>query len=69
MSALPPHTLTEAIAAIEDVSSRIEDVFARVGQELGRGHIIFGELNQGLATLSGELSGAEIGRASCRERV
>ena len=48
-----PDTLTEAIAAIEDVSSRIEDVFARVGHELGRGHIIFKELNQGLASLSG----------------
>jgi len=70
MSALPPHTLTEAIAAIEDVSSRIEDVFARVGQELGRGHIIFGELNQGLATLSGELSGAEIeGAATALQEI
>ncbi|QPF90306.1 chemotaxis protein [Bradyrhizobium commune] len=64
MSALPASTLTEAIAAIEDVSSRIEDVFARVGHELGRGHIIFKELNQGLATLSGELSGAEIAGAA-----
>ncbi|TWA94281.1 chemotaxis protein [Bradyrhizobium stylosanthis] len=70
MSALPPNTLTEAIAAIEDVSSRIEDVFARVGQELGRGHIIFGELNQGLATLSGELSGAEIeGAATALQEI
>ncbi|MBR1177937.1 chemotaxis protein [Bradyrhizobium sp. KB893862 SZCCT0404] len=70
MSALPPNTLTEAIAAIEGVSSRIEDVFARVGQELGRGHIIFGELNQGLATLSGELSGAEIeGAATALQEI
>ncbi|MDA9479195.1 chemotaxis protein [Bradyrhizobium sp. CCBAU 65884] len=60
MSPVPANTLTEATTAIEDVSSRIEDVFARVGQELGRGHLIFKELNQGLATLSGELSGAEI---------
>ncbi|WP_298241400.1 chemotaxis protein [uncultured Bradyrhizobium sp.] len=60
MSVVPASTLAEAIAATEDVSSRIEDVFARVGNELGRGHLIFKELNQGLATLSGELSGAEI---------
>ncbi|WFU26502.1 chemotaxis protein [Bradyrhizobium sp. CB1717] len=70
MPAIPPHTLTEAIAAIEDVSSRIEDVFARVGHELGRGHIIFKELNQGLATLSGELSGAEIeGAATALQEI
>lgn len=60
MSVISASTLTEATAAIEDVSSRIEDVFARVGRELGRGHLIFKELNQGLATLSEELSGAEI---------
>lgn len=70
MSAIPPNALTEATAAIEDVSSRIEDVFARVGQELGRGHIIFGELNQGLATLSGELAGAEIeGAATALQEI
>ncbi|UWU75181.1 chemotaxis protein [Bradyrhizobium huanghuaihaiense] len=70
MPAIPPHTPTEAIAAIEDVSSRIEDVFARVGHELGRGHIIFKELNQGLATLSGELSGAEIeGAATALQEI
>lgn len=62
--------LTEAIAAIEDVSSRIEDVFARVGHQLGRGHIIFKELNQGLATLSEELSGAEIeGAATALQEI
>src|SRR3569623_355500 len=60
MSGIPAHTLPEASAAIEHVSSRIEDVFARGGHELGRGHLIFKELNQGLATLSEELSGAEI---------
>lgn len=54
MSPVSANTLTEATAAIEDVSSRIEDVFARVGHELGRGHLIFKELNRGLATLSGE---------------
>lgn len=60
MIATPAGNLTDAIAAVEDVSSRIEDGFARVGHELGRGHIIFKELNQGLASLSGELSGAGI---------
>jgi len=70
MSVIPANTLTEATAAIEDVSSRIEDVFARVGQELGRGHLIFGELNQGLALLSQELSGAEIeGAATALQEI
>ncbi|MCK1735244.1 chemotaxis protein [Bradyrhizobium sp. 138] len=70
MSLIPSDTLAEANAAIEDVSSRIEDVFARVGHELGRGHLIFKELNQGLATLSGELSGAEIeGAATALQEI
>lgn len=70
MSLVSADTLTEATAAIEDVSSRIEDVFARVGHELGRGHLIFKELNQGLATLSGELSGAEIeGAATALQEI
>lgn len=70
MSLVPADTLAEATAAIEDVSSRIEDVFARVGHELGRGHLIFKELNQGLATLSGELSGAEIeGAATALQEI
>ncbi|WP_448034171.1 chemotaxis protein [Bradyrhizobium liaoningense] len=70
MSVIPADTLAEAIAATEDVSSRIEDVFARVGQELGRGHLIFKELNQGLATLSSELSGAEIeGAATALQEI
>nr|WP_271596491.1 chemotaxis protein [Bradyrhizobium sp. CCBAU 25360] len=70
MSPVPANTLTEATTAIEDVSSRIEDVFARVGQQLGRGHLIFKELNQGLATLSGELSGAEIeGAATALQEI
>ncbi|MBC9876923.1 chemotaxis protein [Bradyrhizobium sp. INPA01-394B] len=60
MTAISTGKVTETIAAVEDVSSRIEDVFARVGHELGRGHIMFKELNLGLASLSGELSGAEI---------
>ncbi|PDT87383.1 chemotaxis protein [Bradyrhizobium sp. Y36] len=70
MSVVPASTLAEATAATEDVSSRIEDVFARVGNELGRGHLIFKELNQGLATLSGELSGAEIeGAATALQEI
>jgi len=70
MTATPASNLTDAVAAVEDVSSRIEDVFARVGHELGRGHIIFKELNQGLASLSGELSGAEIeGAATALQEI
>lgn len=70
MPLVPANTLAEATAAIEDVSSRIEDVFARVGRDLGRGHLIFQELNQGLAALSGELSGAEIeGAATALQEI
>lgn len=70
MSADPAHTLVDAVASIEDVSSRIEDVFARVGNQLGRGHIIFKELNLGLAALSQELSGAEIeGAAAALQEI
>jgi hypothetical protein len=70
MSLVPANTLAEATAAIEHVSSRIEDVFARVGRDLGRGHLIFQELNQGLAALSGELSGAEIeGAATALQEI
>ena len=70
MSLAPATMLAEATTAIEDVSSRIEEVFARVGHELGRGHLIFQELNQGLATLSGELSGAEIeGAATALQEI
>jgi len=60
MPSLATDTLVDAVASIEDVSSRIEDVFARVGHQLGRGHNAFKELNQGLAALSEELTGAEI---------
>ncbi len=55
---------SSAIAAIEDVSSRIEDSFARAGHQLGRGHAIFMELNQALTALSGELAGAQFEHAS-----
>ena len=65
----PPDAITTAITAVEEVSSRIEGAFAQAGDRLGRGHAIFLELNRGLTALSGELSGAQIGRASCRERV
>ncbi|MBV8924428.1 MAG: chemotaxis protein [Bradyrhizobium sp.] len=58
------HGTGSAIAAIEDVSSRIEDIFAKAGQQLGRGHAIFMELNQALTELSGELSGAQFEHAS-----
>ena len=55
---------SSAIAAIEDVSSRIEETFAKAGHQLGRGHAIFMELNQALTALSGELSGAQFEHAS-----
>ena len=62
----PPQTelVKSAIAAIESVSSRIEETFAQSGDRLGRGHAIFQDLNQALAALSGELSGAQIEGAS-----
>jgi ABC-type transporter Mla subunit MlaD len=70
MSTASANTIVDASASIEDVSSRIEDVFARVGHQLGRGHSIFQELNQGLATLSRELSGAEIeGAATALQEI
>jgi chromosome segregation ATPase len=53
-------TVKTAIASIEEVSSRIEEAFAQAGERLGRGHAIFGDLNQALTALSGELSGTEI---------
>lgn len=54
----------DAIASVEEVGSHIEDIFVQVGDHLGRGHTIFQELNDGLALLSRELSGAEIEGAS-----
>lgn len=56
--------ITEAIASVEDVASHVEDIFAQVGNQLGRGHAIFQELNDGLRLLSQELSGAKIEGAS-----
>jgi len=53
-----------SIVVAEDVSSRIEEAFAKAGRQLGRGHAIFQGLSQALATLSAELSGAQIEGAS-----
>ncbi|CCE04307.1 conserved hypothetical protein [Bradyrhizobium sp. STM 3843] len=53
-----------AMAAIADVSSRIEEAFAEVGDRLGRSHAIFKELEDGLSVLSRELSGGRIEGAS-----
>jgi hypothetical protein len=60
----PADTISAAISAVEDVSSRIEESFATAGHQLGRGHAIFIELNQALTALFGELSGAEFEGAS-----
>jgi hypothetical protein len=57
-------SISSAIAAVDDVSSRIEETFAKAGHQLGRGHAIFMELNQALTALSGELSGAQFEHAS-----
>ncbi len=57
-------SISSAIAAVEDVSSRIEETFAKAGHQLGRGHAIFMELNKALTALSGELSGAQFEHAS-----
>lgn len=70
MSRIPASTLSEAIAPIESLSSRIEAVFARVGHDLGRGHTIFKDLNLGLGQLSEELAGAEIeGAANALQEI
>ncbi|MEA2917822.1 MAG: hypothetical protein QOJ15_9903 [Bradyrhizobium sp.] len=55
---------TEAVTSIEDVGSRIEDVFAKVGGDLGRAHEMFGELTRDLSAASRELSGSKIDGAS-----
>jgi hypothetical protein len=62
--ASPADVATEAVAAIEGVTSRIESAFAQVGNHLGRGHAIFQDLNNGLVSLSQELSGEKIEGAS-----
>jgi methyl-accepting chemotaxis protein len=63
-AAEPTDLASEAIAAIEDVGDRLEHVFAEVGGDLGTAHSIFVELNSGLNSLSGELSGSKIEGAS-----
>jgi uncharacterized protein YukE len=60
----PADAIMEAVASIEDVASQIEDTFAQVGNQLGRGHAMFQELNGSLAALSQELSGAKTEGAS-----
>jgi len=66
MSSPAPQTdaIAAAVGSVEKVSSRVEEAFAGVGQQLGRGHAIFQDLNQALTALFGELSGAEIEGAS-----
>src|SRR5260221_14627986 len=61
-------TVTTAVASIEGVASHIETAFSEVGGHLGRGHTIFLELNNGLASLSQEFSGAGIEGASAELR-
>jgi len=60
MSAARAETIKDAIVVVEDVSSRIEEAFARAGDQFGRGHAIFQGLSQALASLSAELSGTQI---------
>jgi hypothetical protein len=55
---------TNAIRTIENVGDQVEHVFAEVGGHLGTAHGIFAELNSGLSSLSGELSGSKIEGAS-----
>jgi hypothetical protein len=53
-----------AATSIEEVGSRIEDVFAKVGGDLGQAHTIFEQLARDLGSASHELSGANIDGAS-----
>jgi len=55
---------TGAVTSIEDVGSRIEEVFAKVGGDLGQAHTIFEELTRDLGSASRELSGSKIEDAS-----
>jgi hypothetical protein len=59
-----PDLATEAAASIADVGSRIEDVFAKVGGDLGQARAIFEQLNAGANALAQELSGSKIESAS-----
>jgi hypothetical protein len=53
-----------AVTSIEDVGSRIEEVFVRVGGDLGQAHTIFEQLTRDLGAASRELSGSKIEGAS-----
>ncbi|WP_425113435.1 chemotaxis protein [Bradyrhizobium sp.] len=57
-------TIAAAVTSIADVSSRIEESFADVGNRLSQGHRIFKELEQSLVVLAQELSGTGIESAS-----
>ena len=59
-----PDIARKAVAAIEGVGGRLEDVFAEAGGHLGKAHTIFATLNSGLNALSDELSGSKIEGAS-----
>jgi len=59
-----PELATRATRTIENVGNQVEQVFAEVGGHLGAAHGIFAELNSGLNSLSGELSGSKIEGAS-----
>jgi len=59
-----PEIAAKAIWTIENVGDQVEHVFAEVGGHLGTAHGIFAELNSGLNSLSGELSGSKIEGAS-----
>jgi hypothetical protein len=63
-AALLPDLATEAAASIADVGSRIEDVFAKVGGDLGEARAIFEQLNAGSESLAQQLSGSKIESAS-----
>ncbi|UFZ07163.1 chemotaxis protein [Bradyrhizobium ontarionense] len=52
------------LACTEEIAAQIEATFAQMGRGLGRGHVLFDELNAGLASLSQELSGDSIAGAS-----
>jgi methyl-accepting chemotaxis protein len=60
----PPDLALGAVRTIEQVGSQVEHVFSEVGGHLGSAHAIFAELNGGLNSLSGELSGSKIEAAS-----
>ena len=62
--ALPADLATEAAGSIAEVGSRIEDVFAKVGGDLGQARAIFEQLNAGSNSLAQQLSGSNIESAS-----